>query len=92
MEGPEREQFTTGAEFHRFVLAPAHDPEAAIISLYDHPYRVHLGSVGSLLSEPIVLLCATDGTGIRTAASDEAISILHESQSLTWPSLPPAVG
>jgi hypothetical protein len=91
MEAPEKHQFTTSAGPHRFVLAPAHDREAAIIDLYGHPYRVQLGSAGILLPEPIIVFCATDGTGMRIANSEERTSVLCEFQSLTWTSVPPAV-
>ena len=85
-DGPEITHFTTGVEFHRFLLAPHFDPESAFISLYGHNYRVFLGVLARALPGPIVLLCATDGGGMREAAPAEAEAVLGDFQSVTWSS------
>ena len=82
-EAHELKQVTTGTEFHRVVLSPPHDRKAVIVSLYGHSYRVQLGA-GGVLSNPAVVLCATDGSGMRIAEADEARLICDEFRSLSW--------
>jgi len=85
MEAPESFAPTTGGTpYHQVVLGPPHDPEAAIVRLYGYGFRVDLGSAVRQLSHPIVVLCATDGSGMRLAKREETDQALASSESLTF--------
>lgn len=83
-ESPTPDQTTTDTAFHFVALAPEHDRQAAIVCLYRNSFRVQIGSAGTALPKPILLLCATDRSGMRLATTDEAESILKGLESLTW--------
>jgi hypothetical protein len=84
-EAPESFRFTTGdTPYHQVVLGPPHDPEAAIVRLYGYAFRVDLGNEVRRLSQPIVVLCATDGSGMRLADPEEAKEVLAASESLVF--------
>lgn len=83
-EAPESFRFTTGdTPFHQVVLGPRHDPKAAIVRLYGYAFRVDLGDAVRRLS-PIVVLCATDGSGMRLADPEEAQEVLAACESLVF--------
>ena len=58
---------TGGTPHHSVILGPQHDPEGAVVRLYGYGFRVALGSGGRRLEQPVVVLCNTDGSGMRTA-------------------------
>ncbi len=80
-------QLTTGIEFHFVVIAPPYDRTAAIVSLYGHPYRVHIGSTDGSSQEPVVLRCATDGTGMTILSPSETLSVLDQFRCVNWMSI-----
>jgi hypothetical protein len=83
-EAPESFRFTTGGTpYHQVVLGPPHDREAAIVRLYGYAFRVDLGDTVHRLS-PIVILCATDGSGMRVAEPEEAQEALAGCESLVF--------
>jgi hypothetical protein len=85
MEAPESFAVTTGdATCHQVILGPPHDVEAAIVRLYGYGFRVELGSAARRLSQPIVVLCPTDGSGMRLAAEEEAAEAVAAAESLRF--------
>lgn len=84
-EAPESFRFTTGdTPYHQVVLGSPHDPEAAIVRLYGYAFRVDLGNAVRRFSRPIVVLCATDGSGMRLANAEETREILTATESLIF--------
>jgi hypothetical protein len=84
-EAPETFRFTTGeTPYHQVVLGPPHDPEAAIVRVYGYAFRVDLGNAVRRLSQPIVVLCATDGSGMRLANPEETKDVLTAAESLIF--------
>jgi hypothetical protein len=84
-EAPESFVPTTGGTpYHEVILGPPHDLEAAIVRLYGYGFRVDLGSAVRRLSHPVVVLCATDGSGMRLADPEEANQALAASESLVF--------
>jgi hypothetical protein len=84
-EAPESFALTTGdTPFHQVIFGPPHDLEAAIVRLYGYGFRVDLGSAARRLPHPLVVLCATDGSGMRLADSEETNQALAASESLTF--------
>jgi hypothetical protein len=75
---------TTGLGCHYVVLAPSHRPTAAIVSLYDHMFRVDLGLDANSFPKPIALVCATDGIEMHVANAEESALLAKESESCPW--------
>jgi hypothetical protein len=70
---PDAPASTTSSEPHYIVLSPTHDRTAAFVNLYISDFRVDLGAKGSL-PEPIVIVCNTDGTGMRIGTREELLA------------------
>ena len=84
-EAPESFALTTGATpYHQVIFGHPHDLEAAIVRLYGYSFRVDLGRAARRLSRPVVVLCATDGSGMRLADPEETNQALAASESLTF--------
>jgi hypothetical protein len=85
MEAPESFAVTTGsAAYHEVIFGPSHDVEAAIVRLYGYAFRVELGSAARRLSRPIVVLCPTDGSGMRLAGKKEVGDAVAAAESLRF--------
>jgi hypothetical protein len=61
---------TTSEKPHVVLLSPPHDPQGAIVSLYDYRFRVDLGVAG-VLPAPAVVYCAIDGSCMRLGSPEE---------------------
>jgi hypothetical protein len=85
-EAPETFPLVTGnTPYHFVIFGRRHDPEGAVVRLYGYGFRVNLGSGGRRVAPPIVVLCNTDGTGMRIADTSEAEEALAASASLSFP-------
>jgi len=80
---PDPVTFTTSNEPHYFVLSPAHDPTATIVSLYGLNFRVELGSKG-VMPNPIVLVCAIDGSGMRSTSAEETEMVIEKIRNIRF--------
>jgi hypothetical protein len=82
-EEPDQLTRTTNDEPHYVLLSPAHDRTAAVVCLYTFKFRVELGEGSELLS-PIVVLCETDGSGMRIAGMHEAEAIVRNAGEISF--------
>jgi hypothetical protein len=82
-EEPDHLTSTTTNEPHYFILSPSHDRTAAVVCLYGFRFRVDLGE-GSDLSNPIVVLCEIDGSGMRIVGTHEAELIIRNASEVPF--------
>ena len=83
VEGQSPLATTTSSTPHYFLLSPFQYPQCAVVNLYGFAFRIELGSLANL-SAPVAMICETDGSGMRTASSEELSQIAVQVSGLTF--------
>jgi hypothetical protein len=81
---PQSATFTTANKPHSIVISPPCDSSGAFVSFYGTAhFRVELGKA-AILPRPIVVICESDGSGMRVGTEQDAVHAVEQLRTLTF--------